>query len=318
MLSKRTTLHLFGHILALFAVFFWGITHATTKALMGAEPGADALTPVQVLCVRFVIGYVALWILAPRPMPWQGGAGEGRLALAGFVGIVLCFLAENYALAPAVGGSANMAAVLVNLSPLFTSLFALALGRTAGLRSWPLYWLGVAMAFVGVAAAVTGGGFDSLKGSLAGALLAILAAIFWAVYTMLPQHVPHPAGKLLITRRIFLWALLLMSPLCALDFGDWKWTPFREPSKVVGILFLGLVASALCYAAWNLAVRIVGSLRASLWLYLSPVVGVFTAAVMLDEPLTSWIGCGLALTLVGIALSAYASRTRKKPNVDVE
>ena len=76
----------------------WGMTFATTKQLLAALP------PTEILLLRFLLGYAALWALAPRPLPWQGWRAEARMAVAGALGIALYFHFENLALTHARAG----------------------------------------------------------------------------------------------------------------------------------------------------------------------------------------------------------------------
>lgn len=286
-----------GYILCLIAVVIWGTTFVTTKQLLASLP------PTQILFLRFVVGYAALWALSPRPLRWQGWRTEGRLALSGALGISLYFFFENLAL---IHGSAGMVSVVVCTAPLMTALIARCLGKGARLTKG--YWLGFALAIAGVALTVTRGDLRQLEGAWLGAGLAALGALTWAIYTLIPQHVPHPAGELAVTRRIFLWGLLLMLPLCAMEAEAWRLGPLLAWGGLWRLLFLGLFASALCYAAWNLAVVRLGGIRATLCLYLNPVIGVFAAALVLNEPLTGLILLGVVLTLAGVALSTAASK----------
>lgn len=286
-----------GYLLCLLAVTIWGTTFVTTKQLLAALP------PTQILFLRFLIGYAALWALSPKPLCWQGWRCEGRLALSGALGISLYFFFENLAL---IHGSAGMVSVVVCTSPLLTALFSRFLRPDTRLHR--SYWVGFVLAITGVAITVTRGDLRQLNGALLGAGLAILGALTWSAYTLIPQRVPHPAGDLAVTRRIFLWGLLLMLPLCAWEANIWRLAPIFTFGNAWRLFFLGLLASALCYAAWNFAVARLGGIRATLCLYLNPVVGVFAAALVLGEPLTPIVLLGVALTLAGVALSSFVSK----------
>lgn len=286
-----------GYLLCLLAVAVWGATFVTTKQLLVELP------PTQILLSRFLVGYAALWALSPKALRWQGWRCESRLALSGALGISLYFFFENLAL---MHGSAGMVSVVVCTAPLLTALLARLL--RLGTRLTGGYWAGFALAITGVALTVTRGDLHQLKGALPGAGLAALGALTWAAYTLIPQHVPHPASGLAVTRRIFLWGILLMLPLCVPELEAWRLAPILAWDGLWRLLFLGLLASAVCYAAWNLAVARLGGIRATLCLYLNPVVGVLAAALVLGEPLTPIVLLGVALTLAGVALSTFASK----------
>lgn len=88
------------------------------------------------------------------------------------------------------------------------------------------------------------------------------------------------------TRRTFFTGLAFMLPaLFFLDFSP-AWGALRKPVNLCNFLYLGLGASALCFATWNRAVKILGAVRTSVYIYLVPVVTVITAVLILHERIT--------------------------------
>lgn len=287
-----------GYLPCLFAVTVWGGTFTVSKQVLAVMP------PLQLLLARFVVAYVALWAVSPRRLRWQGLGTEARLAGMGLLGVTLYFCFENLAL---LHGSAGMVSVVVCTSPVLTAL----LPRLVGTRARPLgggYWLGFALAAVGVLLTVSRGDWGVLRGAWTGAALAATGAVTWAFYTLLAQGLPASLGQLALTRRTFFWGLVTMVPLCAVEWGRWQWASWLPGPALWRVLGLGLVAGAGCYLAWNCSVKRLGSLRTSLFLYLNPVVGVVTAALILGEALTPMVLLGVALTLAGVALSSLSTR----------
>jgi LPXTG-motif cell wall-anchored protein len=73
-------------------------------------------------------------------------------------------------------------------------------------------------------------------------------------------------------------------------------------------LFLGLVASFVCFAVWNRVLKEIGIVASSNYIYLNPVFTMVAAAFVLDERIT-WIAiAGLLL----IALGLWLAERRKK------
>lgn len=280
-------------LLALFVVAVWGTTFTVTKQLLSSVP------PLLLLLARFVIGYAALWALHPHLLPWQGWRTEGRLALMGLLGVTLYFCGENLAL---VHGSAGMVSVVVCISPVLTALLPRLYGRGRPLGY--SYWGGFLLAFGGVALTISGGDLTALRGAWLGALLAAGGALSWSLYTLVNQSLPAGLHRLSITRRTFFWGLLTMLPLCLCESAPWSWHALIAWPNLWRLLALGLVAGALCYAAWGQATVRLGNVRTSLFLYLIPIVGVLSAALLLGEPLGAPMLLGVLLTLLGVALCA--------------
>ena len=84
---------------------------------------------------------------------------------------------------------------------------------------------------------------------------------------------------------------------------------FSRAANWVNFGFLGVFASAASFALWNYACRSLGVVRASVGLYLTPVIGVAFAVAFLGEALTASGVCGGALILAGVYV---ASRTGQK------
>lgn len=88
-------------------------------------------------------------------------------------------------------------------------------------------------------------------------------------------------------------------------FLGFRWQPerFTNPVYLLNLLFLGLGASAACFASWNFAVGILGAVKTSAYICGAPVITVAASALILHEPVTPAIAAGTMLTLAGLVLS---------------
>ena len=78
---------------------------------------------------------------------------------------------------------------------------------------------------------------------------------------------------------------------------------FANKVNLLNILFLGLGASALCFVTWNFAVKVLGAVKTSVYIYVVPVITVITSVLILRERLNLMAGVGVILTLAGLFLS---------------
>ncbi|MGL4995838.1 MAG: EamA family transporter, partial [Deefgea sp.] len=83
-----------------------------------------------------------------------------------------------------------------------------------------------------------------------------------------------------------------------------------DPLQGGNMLFLGVVASAVCFVAWNKALGIIGAVKASNYIYLIPLITMLTAVAILDERITAVGAAGAALILMGVY---YAEHGLKMP-----
>lgn len=112
-------------------------------------------------------------------------------------------------------------------------------------------------------------------------------------------------GVILSTRRTFFYGILFMIP--ALFFFDFRLglSRFSNMIYLFNIFYLGLGASALCFVTWNFAVKKLGAVKTSVYIYMVPVITVVTSVLILHERLTALAGIGTVLTLAGLFLSEY-------------
>jgi drug/metabolite transporter (DMT)-like permease len=100
-----------GHLMALICVLVWGSSFVVSKGLM------FFLQPVQLMLLRFLLAYCALWIIHPKwYFKWKE---EWRFLLMALFSNTIYFLAENTALT--LTQTTNVS-ILVSTTPLVTAL----------------------------------------------------------------------------------------------------------------------------------------------------------------------------------------------------
>ena len=289
---------LWVYIAAFLIVVVWGCTFVQTKVLINA-----GLRPDEIFTLRFVIAYLLI-----LPFSWRrlflDSVRDELIALSlGLTGGSLYFIVENYALAY---GYCSNVSLIVCLTPLVTALIvgwrypAERLGKGGA--------LGSLLALGGMALVVFNGNFV-LKLSPLGDVLALAACLCWALYSLLIKHLGARYDNMLITRKVFGYGLLTIIPLLlwrGMDFG----IVIDGGARVWGnIIFLGVVASMLCFLGWNWCLARLGTVRATNFLYLNPVVAIVSSALVLGERVT-WIAVlGAVLILAGLI---YVDRNRRR------
>ena len=78
---------------------------------------------------------------------------------------------------------------------------------------------------------------------------------------------------------------------------------FTNPLNIIYLLFLGLIASGFCFAAWNKACKIAGTVKVSCGLYLIPIVTIIFAFFVLGETISLFGAIGTAITIFGLFVS---------------
>ena len=102
-----------GHGAALLTILIWGTTFISTKMLL------VEFKPIEILVFRFVMGFLALWIICPKRLKTNGWKQEAVFAAAGLSGICLYYLLENIALTYTLASNVG---VIISVAPFFFSL----------------------------------------------------------------------------------------------------------------------------------------------------------------------------------------------------
>ena len=283
-----------GHLAALFTIIIWGTTFISTKVLL------TDFRPVEILFFRFVMGFAALFLVCPHRMKGVGRRQELTFVLAGLCGICLYYLLENIALTYTMTSNVG---VIISVAPFFTAILSCLFLRSEGkLRA--NFFIGFVVAMAGIALLSFNG--SQMKLNPVGDVLAVLAAFVWACYSILTRKISsfgYPV--ILTTRRTFFYGILFMVP--ALFFFDFEMglERFADLTHLLNILYLGLGASALCFVTWNLAVKALGAVKTSVYIYMVPVITVVTSVLVLKETVTLVSVMGTFLAVAGLFFSEY-------------
>lgn len=283
-----------GHLAALLTIIIWGTTFISTKILL------VGFQPVEILFFRFVMGFIVLLMLSPKRLKTANRKEELTFAVAGLCGICLYYLLENIALTYTLASNVG---VIISVAPFFTAILAhLVIKAEEKLRLQ--FFTGFIVAMVGIVLISFNG--QELELNPIGDLLAIVAALVWAFYSILTKKINsfgYPV--ILTTRRTFFYGILFMIP--TLFFFDFQLdlSRFGELTYLLNILYLGLGASALCFVTWNFAVKELGAVKTSVYIYMVPVITVLTSVLILHEQVTVLASIGTILTLIGLFLLEY-------------
>lgn len=288
-----------GHIEALVTILIWGTTFISTKVLL------NNFSPIEILFFRFIIGYLALWLVCPHKLKSNNKKEELYFASAGLCGITLYYLCENVALTYTLASNVG---VIISIAPFFTALFNFIFlkGEKPQLR----FFVGFIIAMVGIYL-ISFSSDTTLQLNPLGDILAVIAAIIWAAYSTITKKVStFGYNTLQTTRRSFFYGLIFMIPILfimdfKLDLGR-----FMHMKNYLNILYLGLGASAMCFVTWNCAVKILGSVKTSVYIYMVPVITTITSVIILHEQITWIAACGIILTLIGLFVSESKKSTK--------
>jgi len=220
--------------------------------------------------------------------------------------------------------SASNVSIIVSICPIFAAIFTQIFLKEKHLTIY--FNIGFLLAIFGVAL-VSFNGVVEFHLNPKGDFLAFLASLCWGIYSLCVSKINSlELDFIQATRRVFFWALIFMIPIGLFsimtlgtfpvstpDFkipgisllldSEFNHFRFSNPLNWLNLCFLGLGASAFCFAAWNIACEKLGTVRATVGIYLIPVVTIVFAFFALGEKISFMGAVGAVLTISGLFVS---------------
>lgn len=295
--------NLLYHIGALLAVTAWGVAFINTKLLLQVGLGA-----VEIYIYRFIIAYLLVLLICPRPLFSLTLSDELKFMLCGICGSSIYFIAENTAVKYTLVTNVSL---IVTLSPIITALLIGIVYRSQ--RPSRGFMTGSVIAFSGVACVIFNSSFV-MKVNPLGDFLALLAAICWSIYSILLKPLNAQYSIWFITRKTFFYGLITSLPFLAVEPQIFPITDLFQPIIIGNLCFLGVVCSLGAYLLWAQAVKRLGVVSTGNYLYISPIMTLIASYIFLNEKVSAigYIGCGLILAGVVLSEKLNKSMPHKK------
>ena len=279
------------HLITAMVVTIWGVTFVSTKVLL-----QHGLGPMDIMFYRFVVAYFCILLISHKRLWADTWKDEVMLMLAGLTGGTLYFIAENNALG--ISQASNVA-LLVCTTPIFTALLANWVFKEPLRKNM---MIGSVIALIGVGLVVFSGSVI-LKINPLGDFLSIMAALMWAVYCLILKPLGTRYPTAFITRKVFLYSILSLLVYFLFDPLHVQIDVLLQPVVMFNLLFLGIVASMLCFIAWNAAVKVLGPSRTANYIYVQPMSTLVLSSIILSEVITLTSLIGAACIIGGVYLA---------------
>lgn len=288
------------HLGALLAVSVWGTSFVCTKVLLD-----NGLHAVEIYLYRFFVAYLLVLCVSHKQLFAKSLRDELLLAVCGLCGGAIYFIAENTALKYTLTSNVSL---ITTLAPLLTTLLIGLLYKNERPNAW--VYIGSVIALTGVVCIVFKEGFN-LKVMPLGDMLALSAAFAWAIYAVVLRKINATYNAWFITRKTFFYGLLTATPFLIVEPEICPPSVLLNPVVMGNLLFLGIVASMLCYYIWAQSVNRLGAIKASNYLYIQPIVTMIFSAIAFDnDPITA-MGCaGCVLIIGGVWFGDYMTHNK--------
>jgi O-acetylserine/cysteine efflux transporter len=280
----------FDILAALLIVVIWGFNFVVIKI------GLQGLPPILFTAMRFLFAALPIVFFIKRPnVPWHLLAGYAAFQFA--IQFTLLFSGMK------LGFSPGLSSLVIQLQAFFTiGLAVLLLGE----RPHIAQVLGAVIAFSGMALVAW---HLEAQSTVFGFSLVVIAALSWGIGNIFTKKI----GKVDALALVVWGSLMAAPPLLLASYAIEGPVAIMAALQHINWLSLGAVlfqaypTTILGFGIWSLLMRRYPAATVAPFTLLVPVVGMVSAAIVLDEPLQWWkIAAGL-LVLTGLTLNQFAA-----------
>lgn len=271
----------------------WGGVFHVIKYPLAVAP------PFVLLAARFTLTAIVLLPFLLRGQSYRLALNPkvfGKILLLSFIGICGYNIFFTYGMAvsdPATGS------LIIAANPVMTTLLA-ALWKKEKISA--ARWLGIVLAFVGLAWIVFEGRLDNVMHLKLGAgnLILLGAPFVWAIYSIESRPVMTHVPSTVMTAALVLFSIPPQAAVAAYQLDGWAWVTSTQ--FWLGVAYLGIFATGVSYLFWNEGIRILGAARSSIFVNLIPVTSL-AIAFFRGQPLYAHHFIGGAIVILGVVLA---------------
>lgn len=281
-----------GVLSGLIAASIWGGMYVVSKVVLEVVP------PFSLLATRLILGAGALGLVI---LFRRGSRLTSRQMRDSFlVGIVGYGISLGFQFVGTKLSTASNGALVTSATPAFVLLFAPYL---LGERTTPRGILALTVSTLGVLAVIDPRTADFSSTLFMGNLSLLAAALTWALYSVLVRKVAQSAD-VLASSAVMLAGGIPSSILFGIFEVNQQGIGEITTGIVGGILFLGIISTALAMFLWNYAFARLPASTASLTFFAQPVVGSLLGWFFLGEHITPLFLIGGLLIGTGLIISS--------------
>lgn len=281
-----------GLLCGLAAASIWGGMYVVSKVVLEVVP------PFTLLAIRLILGAITLGIVvAVRP---KTGFTKRQFLDSFLVGIVGYGISLGFQFVGTKLSTASNGSLVTSATPAFVLLFApFLLGEKATKRGI----IALAVSSLGVLAVIDPRTANFSSSLFLGNISLLGAALTWALYSVLVRRVSK-TGDLLVSSTVMLIGGIPSSMIFGYFELGKQGIGQITPVIMGGILFLGIISTAVAMFLWNFAFSQLPATVASLTFFAQPIVGTLLGWLFLREQITALFIIGGVLIAIGLLISS--------------
>ncbi|WP_100486670.1 DMT family transporter [Sporolactobacillus pectinivorans] len=274
-----------GSLYLALAASIWGGMYVVVKVVVSVIP------PIELVWMRYCVAFITLLVIGVvTRQSWRIQKRDLVLViLIGIIGNTVSIVTQEFG---TMFSSAQMGAIITSSTPAFMVTFAwLLLKERLNVKKI----VSVCLATIGVLL-IVGNGHINVSGQLGGIFL-LIAALTWALMSVLIKRVPKSYSSIEITNYSILVAIVVLTPFVFSQLHEINISEFIHPTIWGGVLYLGIVSTACGFLLWNRGLQLLNASSGGLFFFFQPLMGTFLGWLLLGENIggTFWIGALLVL-----------------------
>ena len=276
---------LIGSLYLILASSIWGGMYVVVKVVVAVIP------PLELVWMRYLIALVALVIIGlVTKQNWRIKRRHFGIIIAiAIIGYVISIVTQETG---TMLSTAQMGAIITSTTPAFMVLFAsLILRERLSFKKA----ISVSLATIGVITIV---GIDDINvSSTLGRVSLIIAALTWALMSVLIKRLPSDYSQIVVTAYAALIAVVVLTPFVIPKLPQIDLNDLINPTIWGGLMYLGVISTSIAFLLWNRGLQMLNASSGGVFFFFQPVVGTLLGWLILGETIsiTFWIGSVLIL-----------------------
>ncbi|MFC7442204.1 DMT family transporter [Laceyella putida] len=293
-----------GPICLSIAAAIWGGMYVVSKVVLAKIP------PWVLLELRFLLAFIVLGLWAGWKREWK--VANRDLVMLGLIGLIGYTGSIGFQFVGTSLSGAAMGSLITSASPALISLFAWWLLREQ-MSARKIVSITIATLGVLIVSDLSGISSDPSTATTWGNLALIAAAVTWALYTVLSRVQTRKYTSLTVTLWASLFGVLFTAPIAWHEAQTTNFSFPMNPWLWLGIVYLGVISTALAFYLWNKGFEYTDAATGSLFFFLQPIVGSLLGAWLLGERLTVSFFIGAVCIGIGVYLSIGGQEKNDSP-----
>ncbi|MED5101054.1 DMT family transporter [Niallia circulans] len=279
-----------GSLFLIIASSIWGGMYVVVKVVVSVIP------PLELVWIRYLIALVVLVIIGlVTKQKWKIKKKHiGLITVISIVGYVISIVTQETG---TMLSSAQMGAIITSTTPAFMVVFAsLILKERLNFKKA----ISVSLATIGVIIIV---GIDDINmSSMLGGISLIIAALTWALMSVLIKCLPSDYTQIVVNTYATLIAFVVLTPFVITKLSNLNMSELTNPSIWGGLLYLGIVSTAIAFLLWNRGLQMLNASGGGVFFFFQPVVGTLLGWLILGETISITFWFGSFLILLGVLI----------------